>query len=139
MTKQKTVLTKPLASYSHCRRVGSLLFIAGQGCRNPETNIWAGTTFDDKGKVLSIDFPAQVRGVLSNIEDVLKTQGLTKHDLVDIQVFLTDMTEQFAMMNKGWNDFFAGVDPLPTRTTVAVSGLPGHNLVEMRSTAHFPQ
>ena len=138
MTSSETLLTKPLASYAHCRRVGSLLFIAGQGCRNPTTNIWAGVTFDAIGELLSIDFEAQVKGVFSNLEDVLKSQGLTKHDLVDVQVFLTNMTEQFPVMNEVWNTFFENVNPLPTRTTIAVAGLPGHNLIEMKAWAQFP-
>lgn len=130
-------LTKPLATYSHCRRVGDLLFIAGQGCRDPKTNIWAGVTFDANGKPGQIDFAAQVRGVLRNIEDVLKTNGLTRANLIDIQVFLTNMDQQFVTMNGIWNEFFSGVEMTPTRTTVAVSGLPGLNLVEMKSIATF--
>lgn len=133
----EVLLTKPLATYSHSRRVGDLLFIAGQGCRSPKTNIWAGVTFDAQGKATNIDFGAQVRGVLSNIEDVLQSNGLTKANLIDVQVFLTDMDKQFATMNSIWNEFFAGVEMLPTRTTVAVSGLPGLNQIEMKSMATF--
>lgn len=133
----EVVLTKPLATYSHCRRVGDILFIAGQGCRDPHTNIWAGVTFDANNKPTHIDFAAQVRGVLRNIEDVLKTNGLTRANLVDVQVFLTNMDEQFATMNAIWNEFFGGVELTPTRTTVAVSGLPGLNKIEMKSMATF--
>jgi 2-aminomuconate deaminase len=133
---QNSQLTKPLAKYVHSRRVGDLLFIAGQGCRDPKTNIWAGVELDSKGqRVGAIDFSAQVRGVLKNIEDVLRTHGKTRSDLVDVLVFLTDMTEQFAQMNEVWNDFFSEVESPPTRTTVAVSGLPGLNLVEMKAVA----
>lgn len=131
----QTKLTKPLANYSHTRRVGNILFIAGQGCRNPESNIWAGVTFDSAGAVTNIDFKAQVKGVLSNIDDVLRSHGLDRNALVDVQVFLTNMTEQFATMNEVWNEFFADVKIPPTRTTVSVSGLPGLNLVEMKSVA----
>ena len=133
----EVLLTKPLATYSHSRRVGDVLFIAGQGCRDPKTNIWAGVTFDAQGKATNIDFGAQVRGVLRNIEDVLKSNGLTKANLIDVQVFLTDMDKQFATMNGIWNEFFAGVELLPTRTTVSVSGLPGLNQIEMKSIATF--
>lgn len=133
----EVLLTKPLATYSHSRRVGDVLFIAGQGCRDPKTNIWAGITFDAQGKATHVDFAAQVRGVLSNIEDVLKSNGLTRANLVDVQVFLTDMDKQFATMNSIWNEFFAGIELLPTRTTVAVSGLPGLNQIEMKSMATF--
>ncbi|MCX6117433.1 MAG: RidA family protein [Proteobacteria bacterium] len=137
MSDAKNGLTKPLAKYSHCRRVGDLLLIAGQGCRDPKTNIWAGVEFGSKNEILSIDFAAQVKGVLRNIEDVLRSQGLTRSHLVDVQVFLTDMKEQFDQMNQIWNEFFESVENPPTRTTVAVKGLPGHNLIEMKSFASF--
>jgi 2-aminomuconate deaminase len=128
-------LTKPLASYSHARKVGGLVFIAGQGCRNPETNIWAGVTFDADGNPKSIDFESQVKGVLSNIDDVLHANQLSRHNLVDVQVFLTNMKEQFQIMNRVWNEFFSDVKTPPTRTTVAVSELPGLNLIEMKAIA----
>lgn len=131
------ILTKPLANYSHSRKIGELIFIAGQGCRDPKTNIWAGVTLDSKGIATHIDFKAQVIGVLGNIEDVLRSNGLTRNNLIDVQVFLTNMTEQFAPMNEVWNQFFANVPNPPTRTTVAVSGLPGLNLVEMKSIAQI--
>jgi 2-aminomuconate deaminase len=130
-------LTKPLANYSHARRVGDVLFIAGQGCRNPATNIWVGVTFDKSGKPTHIDFKAQVAGVLSNIRDVLHSHSLDFKNLVDVQVFLTNMDEQFATMNEVWNQTFSDVQVPPTRTTVCVSGLPGLNLVEMKAIASF--
>lgn len=135
MTNTNLDLTKPLAKYAHSRRVGNLVFLAGQGCRDPKTNIWAGVTFDSAGKPLKIDFEAQVRGVFRNIEAALSQESLTKHHIVDAQVFLTDMSEQFPVMNQIWNEFFADVSNPPVRTTVAVKELPGLNLVEMKITA----
>jgi 2-aminomuconate deaminase len=134
-TESKENLTKPLAHYSHARQAGHLVFIAGQGCRDPETDVWAGVTFDKSGNVTTIDFEAQVRGVFRNIDAVLAVQGLTKHQIIDIQVFLTSMTDQFPIMNKVWNEFFKDVSPLPTRTTIAVKELPGLNLIEMKAIA----
>ncbi len=128
-------LAKPLATYAHTRVVGDLVFIAGQGCRDPETDLWAGVTFDDQGKVLAIDFESQVRGVFRNIERALQAESLTKRALVDVQVFLTDMKQQFPILNKIWNEFFEGVHTPPTRTTIAVKELPGLNLVEMKAIA----
>ena len=128
-------LTKPLARYTHCRKVGSLLFIAGQGCRDPETNSYAGLTRDGLGKVLTHDIVAQAQSVLRNIERVLLGQGLGRGDLVDVTVFLTDMAE-FEAMNGVWNEFFSACPP-PSRTTVAVTKLPGDNFIEMKAIAAF--
>lgn len=128
-------LTMPLASYAHTRRVGDLIFVAGQGCRDPKTNTYAGVTYDDQGKIKSYDIAAQARGVLQNIELALLSEGLSRQHLVDVQVFLCDMKD-FAAMNQVWNEFFMD-SPLPTRTTVAVSKLPGDNFVEMKAIAHW--
>lgn len=128
-------LTKPLASYSHTRQAGQTVFLAGQGCRDPETDVWAGVSFDDEGKPVSVDFELQVRGVFKNIDAVLTASGLTRSDIIDVQVFLTDLHEQFSVMNKIWNDYFLDISPLPTRTTIGVKDLPGLNLIEMKVTA----
>jgi 2-aminomuconate deaminase len=126
-------LTKPLARYVHVRRAGDLMFIAGQGCRDPQTDSYPGLTKDAAGNVTAHDITAQAKGVLANIERVLKSEGLDRSHLVDVTVFLTDMSE-FPAMNAVWNEFFAETPP-PTRTTVAVKALPGLNFIEMKAIA----
>lgn len=126
-------LTKPFASYPHTRRVGPLVFLAGQGCRDPETDEYAGTRFDREGRVESYDIAAQTRGVLQNMQRALEAEGLSAKHLVDVTVFLTDMAD-FPAMNEVWNEFFRDMAP-PTRTTVCVTRLPGHNFVEMKGIA----
>lgn len=127
-------LTKPMANYPHTRRMGPLVFLAGQGCRDPETDSYPGTEISPTGEVTSYDIVAQTRGVFANIERALKSMGLTRKDLVDVTVFLTDM-DDFAAMNHEWNAWFQNEQP-PTRTTVAVSKLPGHNQIEMKAIAY---
>ena len=127
-------LTSPLARYVHSCWVGDLLFVAGQGCRDPETGLEVGILSDASASVSKIyDIDAQTRGVFSNIERVLAKEGLTKEHLVDVTVFLCDM-DDFAAMNAVWNEFFATV-ATPCRTTVAVRQLPGKNFVEMKAIA----
>lgn len=127
-------LTKPLAAYSHARKVGQLLFLAGQGCRDAKTNAYAGLSLKADGSVDRYDIEAQARAVLANIESVLKANALDRAALVDVQVFLADMND-FAGMNAVWNDFFREVPVPPTRTTVAVKALPGLNFIEMKAVA----
>ncbi len=126
-------LTTPLAKYSHLRRVGDLVFVAGQGCRDPETNTYAGLSLSLTGEIESYDIAAQARGVLLNIERALASAGLTRHDIVDVTVFLKNMND-FIQMNEVWNEFFKDTQP-PTRTTVGVANLPGMNFVEMKAIA----
>jgi len=125
-------LTKPLASYAHSRRVGGLVFIAGQGCRDPISDVWAGVKFDSTGKPVSIDFELQAHGVLKNVKAALLAEGLSLSHVVDVQVFLTDLERHFSTMNKVWNEYFKDAKNLPTRTTVGVKELPGLNLIEMK-------
>lgn len=127
-------LTKPMANYPHTRRRGPLVFLAGQGCRDPESDSYPGTEISPSGEVISYDIIAQTRGVFANVERALQSIGLSRRDLVDVTVFLTDM-DDFAGMNGVWNDWFQDEQP-PTRTTVAVSGLPGHNQIEMKAIAY---
>lgn len=131
-----TQLTKPLASYVHTRRAGGLIFVAGQGCRDPQTNSYAGLTLNPDGTVGSYDIRAQTLGVLTNIERALKSEGCDRSHIVDVNVFLTDMRD-FDTMNEVWNRFFEG-QLTPTRTTVAVRQLPGLNFVEMKAIAAMP-
>jgi len=130
--KKNLELTKPLANYAHMRRRGEIVFLAGQGCRDPKTDIWAGVSFDANGSPVQIDFEAQVRGVFANIDAVLKSGGLSRHHIVDVQVFLTDLKQQFSILNKVWDEYFNDARDLPTRTTIGVNQLPGFNLVEMK-------
>ncbi len=135
MSQVQPSLTRPLARYAHARRVGDLLFIAGQGARDPATDKESGVVCDSDGQVLSRDIRVQTQAVFANIERALFSHGLTRGDLIDVQVFLTDMTD-FSDMNAEWNTFFAEGEP-PTRTTVAVKSLPGKNFVEMKAIASF--
>lgn len=129
-------LTRPLARYAHARRVGALLFVAGQGARDPATDQEAGITTDATGRVIAHDLKVQTAAVLANVERALASHGLNRTHIVDVTVFLTDMAE-FPLMNQIWNEFFADAPAPPTRTTVAVAALPGRNFVEMKAIAAF--
>jgi 2-aminomuconate deaminase len=126
-------LTKPLAKYPHSKIVGELVFLAGQGCRDPITDICAGLTKDSSGLVIEYDILAQTQGVLKNIERALAPHGLDRTNLVDVTVFLVSMND-FKKMNAVWNAFFEDCES-PVRTTVAVRELPGENYVEMKAVA----
>jgi 2-iminobutanoate/2-iminopropanoate deaminase len=127
-------LTKPLAKYVHTRVCGSLVFVAGQGCRDPKTNAYAGITRHQDGTVESYDITAQAKGVLNNIELALKSLDLNRKNIMDVTVFLCDMVD-FPKMNDVWNEFFSECPVAPTRTTVCVKKLPGDNFVEMKAIA----
>lgn len=126
-------LTKPFAKYPHTKWAGQLCYLAGQGCRDPKTDEYAGLELTDDGVVKSYDIELQTRGVLKNIMRALESEGLNTDHLVDVTVFLKTM-DDFEGMNTVWNEFFEDRES-PTRTTVAVNDLPGHNYVEMKAIA----
>lgn len=128
---------KPLGSYSHAVKVGNLLFISGQGCRDPKTGVERGLTFDEAGQVASYDIAVQTEGVLENLGVVLTSAGLTYRDVVDITVFLADMND-FAAYNEVYARYFTFENP-PARTTVQVARLPGRNYIEIKAIACFSQ
>ncbi len=135
----KTPLPVPLANYQPYRVIsgGELYTFAGQGCRDPLTNACVGLTRDHSGAITSYDIREQCRGVFANIDRLLAATKLTKTHIVDISVFLKNI-DDIADFNQIWNQYFDQVSPVPTRTTVAVSGLPGDNFVEMKVIAFRP-
>ena len=89
----KINLTRPLATYQHIRRVGSVVFVAGQGCRDPETGDYRGLTLGAAGEIVRYDIKEQAKGVLLNIERALGSIGLNRAAIVDVQIYLTDMAD----------------------------------------------
>jgi reactive intermediate/imine deaminase len=124
---------RALGSYSHAVQVGSLVFVAGQGCRDAQTGIEAGITLDDDGKVIAYDIEVQTRGVLKNLAAVLAAADLSLSDVIDATVFLKSM-DDFDKYNKIWAEHFMSKCP-PARTTVAVADLPGRNFIEIKAIA----
>lgn len=127
----------PLGSYSHAIRAGNMLFISGQGCRDPHSGIECGITMRADGKVLSYDIEAQTHGCIANLKRVLHAAGLGLEDLVDMTIFLADMKD-FAAYNKVYAQYFNFSEP-PARTTIQAGALPGRNFIEIKAIAMFKE
>jgi 2-aminomuconate deaminase len=98
-----------------------LLFLSGIG---PRTR---GTSQIPSG------IEAQCRAVFENVRTVLEDAGSSWEKIVDVTVFLTDMTGDFAAYNKLYAEYFAGEGkPNPTRTTVEVTRLPTPIAIELK-------
>jgi 2-aminomuconate deaminase len=127
---------KPLGAYSHAIKSHGLLFVAGQGSRNPDTGVEAGVVVNADGQVVSYDIEVQTEAVIGNLSVVLSEAGLSLEDLIDVTVFLADMAD-FARYNKVYDRYFSFPNP-PARTTVAVAKLPGKNFIEIKAIAAYP-
>jgi 2-iminobutanoate/2-iminopropanoate deaminase len=117
-------LPKPAGPYSPGMQLGQLLFISGQGAKDPATG------------AQPEDIEAQTEAVLRNLERILVAGGSSLQHVLRCGVFLTDMKE-FQRMNAVYERVFGG--HRPARTTVQVSALPDAGLrVEIDCIAYVP-
>ena len=125
----------PVGAYPHARRVGDLLFLSGVGPRIPGTNAIPGNVVDVHGHLVSYDIEAQCRQVFANVRAVLEASGARWEDLVDVTVFLTDMTRDFAAYNRIYADYFVDPASAPCRTTLGITELPTPIAIELKCVA----
>lgn len=121
------IITSPnapaaLGPYSHAVQAGDFLFTSGQVPLVPETGKLAGDTIE-----------AQANQVLDNLEQVLKSAGMTFADVVKTTIFLTDLAD-FAKVNAIYATRFPS-NP-PARSCVQVAALPAGAKMEMELIAH---
>ena len=118
-------LPAPAGPYSPGILYGSLIFVSGQGGRDPAT-----------GRLTGDDIEAQTAQVLKNIAAILEAGGSSLQHVLRCGVFMVDMKE-FPRMNEVYARVFG--THRPARTTVEVSGLPGDGLrVEIDAVASIP-
>lgn len=121
---RSTKAAEPVGAYPHARRVGNLLFLAGLGPRRRGSKDIPGVRLDSDGKVTDYDIEAQVRACFDNVRAVLEESGSRWENIVDVQVYLTDMRRDFAAFNRLWAEYFPPGPNQPTRTTIQVGALP---------------
>lgn len=126
---------QPLGRYPHTRRVGPWIFISGTSSRRPD-NTFIGAEVTEEG-IWKLDMAAQTRAVMENIQHYLQLNGADLSDLVDVTVFLKNMSD-FDEYNAVYNEFFPGQGPC--RTTIAAADLPKPQiLIEIKGTAFKEQ
>jgi 2-iminobutanoate/2-iminopropanoate deaminase len=125
MTQRKAILTDKapaaLGPYSQALLAGNTLYISGQLGLDPAT-----------GKLADGGTAAQARQAMENIMAILMDQNMSMHDVVQVQVFLTDIAD-FATVNEVYKTFFT--EPYPARAAVQVAALPAGAGIEILATA----
>jgi len=111
-----------IGPYSQAIRVGDTVWLAGQISLDPVT-----------GGLISGNIEIETRQVMANIDAVLKAAGLELRDVVQTQVYLTDLNE-YQKFNEVYAEYFPN-NP-PARAVVQVSRLPRDAKVEIMMTAH---
>jgi 2-aminomuconate deaminase len=121
---------EPVGLYPHARRVGNLLFLSGVGPRERGTKKIPGVELDENGKIVSYDIATQCHSVFRNIKYILEDSGSSWDKIVDVQVFLTNMKDDFPTYNKLWAEYFA--ENPPCRTTIEINCLPTPIAIELK-------
>ena len=110
-----------IGPYSQAIESNGMVFVSGQLPIDPETGVFA-----------SSDIMGQTRQSLTNMRNILESEGLYLSNVVKTTVFLSDMNN-FAAMNEVYSSFFSS--PFPARSAVAVKTLPKDALVDIECIA----
>lgn len=121
---------EPVGAYPHARRVGNLLFLSGVGPRERGTKKIPGVELDENGNIVSYDIETQCKSVFQNIKYILEDAGSSWDNIVDVQVFLTNMKDDFATYNRVYAEWFK--DNQPCRTTIEINCLPTPIAIELK-------
>lgn len=112
---------RALGPYSQAIVTEGLVFCAGQGPMDPETNT-----------LVEGDVAVQTERTLKNLGAVLEAAGVGFEDVVKTTCFLRDM-DDFKAFNEVYGRFFP--EPYPARTTIEAARLPLDIAVEIEAIA----
>jgi 2-iminobutanoate/2-iminopropanoate deaminase len=125
-SKDREVISSPdapaaIGPYSQAVRVGNMLFLSGQLGISPKT-----------GKFAVGGFEGQARQALENQKAVLRAAGFSLNDVVQCQVFVTDMNN-YPKFNAIYKEYFK--KNFPARAVLEVSRIPANGLLEIMMVA----
>ena len=110
-----------IGPYSQAVQAGGMVFVSGQLPIDPATGAFAGD-----------DVKSQTRQSLTNIKNILASEGIGMDQVIRVGAFLKDMNT-FGDMNEVYGEFFEG--DYPARAAVEVARLPKDALVEIEAVA----
>ena len=116
--------------YPHARKVGNLLFLSGVGPRKAGQTEIPGVSLNASGDIEDYNIEAQCHSVFENIRFILEDSGSSWDNIVDVQVFLVNMKDDFNIYNKIYAEYFK--DNQPCRTTVEIKSLPTPIAIELK-------
>ena len=112
---------KAIGPYSQAIMVGNTLYLSGQIAINPET-----------GKMDTLTIENEIKRVLDNLGEVLKSAGMSYENVVKTTIYTTDL-KHFKTINAIYGEYFKSKQP--ARETVQVMALPGKAHVEISGVA----
>ena len=121
---------KPVGYYPHAKRVGDLLFLSGVGPRVLGSKDIPGVTLNNSGEIEHYDIEKQALSTFNNVRLILEDCGSSWEKIVDVTVFLTNMSGDFKKFNSLYKQHFSSC--FPCRTTVEVLSLPTPIAIELK-------
>jgi len=86
------------------------------------------------GRLVEGGLKEELKQALTNLESLLKTEGMTLQHVVKTTVFLADIA-QYADMNEVYSEIFGSYRP--ARSAIGVAGLPIGASVEIEAWAYL--
>jgi reactive intermediate/imine deaminase len=124
---------EPVGAYPHARREGDLLFLSGVGPRAKGKKEIPGVSLNAQGEIVSYDVEVQTRSVIENVKTILESAGSSLDQIIDVQVYLTNMKADFPIFNRIYAEYFSKIQA--TRTTIEVGSLPTPIAIEFKVVA----
>tara|TARA_B100000902_G_C26979933_1_gene749762 strand:+ start:244 stop:654 length:411 start_codon:yes stop_codon:yes gene_type:complete len=121
---------KPVGYYPHAKKVGGLLFLSGVGPRVPGSKDIPGVTLNKVGEIECYNIEKQALSTFNNIRLILEDCGSSWEKIIDVTVFLTNMSSDFKKFNTLYKQHFSSC--FPCRTTVEVLSLPTPIAIELK-------
>jgi len=113
---------KAIGPYSQAIKVGNTLWLAGQIALEPTT-----------GGMVTGSIQIETTQVMANIQAVLTAAGMSIKDVVQVQVFLSDLND-YQAFNELYAEYFP--ENPPARAVVQAARLPRDAKVEIMMTAY---
>ncbi len=121
LNEKQVIVTKKapnaVGPYSQAVKIGDALYLSGQIAIDPTT-----------AKMIHGTIKQQTKQVLENIKAVLNAAGYKLSNVVQSQVYLTNLNN-YKSMNTVYAEYF--IDKPPARAVVEASGLPLNALIEI--------
>ena len=114
-----------IGTYSQAIKSGTTVYLSGQIPLVPETM-----------EMVSDDFKQQAVQVFENVKAVCEAAGGNTHDLVKVNIFLTDLSN-FATVNEIMSQYFK--QPYPARAAIGVKELPKGSQIEIDGVMELPE
>ena len=113
----------PIGPYNQAILVDGFLYTSGQIALDPDTGLFKPDSIEEETK-----------GVMQNLDAILKAAGFEFKDIIKSTIYISDM-DNFSKINSIYGSYFND-DLAPARETVQVARLPKNANVEISVIAY---